>query len=191
MPAQFAIGIDLGTTNSVLAYVPLGVENATVEILPIPQLVAPSVVEARPMLPSFLYLAADHEQGTGAFDLPWNVGHAVRAKEKKKAADASGTQSVPYSVVGELARRQAAEVPTRTVVAAKSWLCHSRVDRHQPLLPFGAPAEVPKVSPVAASRRYLAAPGRGLGSGASRCPDRRAASRAHRARVVRCQRAAS
>ncbi|HEY2147906.1 MAG TPA: Hsp70 family protein [Pirellulales bacterium] len=155
MPAQFAIGIDLGTTNSVLAYVPLGVENATVEILPIPQLVAPSVVEARPMLPSFLYLAADHEQGTGAFDLPWNVGHAVRAKEKKKAADASGTQSVPYSVVGELARRQAAEAPTRTVVAAKSWLCYSRVDRHQPLLPFGAPAEVPKVSPVAASRRYL------------------------------------
>ncbi|HEX4149914.1 MAG TPA: Hsp70 family protein, partial [Pirellulales bacterium] len=34
-------------------------------------------------------------------------------------------------------------------------LCHSRVDRHQPILPFGAPAEVEKVSPVEASRRYL------------------------------------
>ena len=57
--------------------------------------------------------------------------------------------------VGELARQQAADVPTRTVAAAKSWLCYSRVDRHQPILPFGAPAEVEKVSPVAASRRYL------------------------------------
>ena len=40
------------------------VENAAVEILPVPQLVAPSVVEARPMLPSFLYLAAEHERGS-------------------------------------------------------------------------------------------------------------------------------
>src|SRR6185436_7241901 len=35
------------------------------------------------------------------------------------------------------------------------WLCHSRVDRHQSILPWGAPADVPKVSPVTASRRYL------------------------------------
>ncbi len=33
-----------------------------------------------------------------------------------------------------LARRQAAEVPDRTVAAAKSWLAHSRVDRRQPIL---------------------------------------------------------
>src|SRR4029079_7743551 len=38
---------------------------------------------------------------------------------------------------------------------AKSWLCNSRVDRHQSILPWGAPADVPKVSPVMASRRYL------------------------------------
>ena len=135
MSAKYVIGIDLGTTNSAVAYAPVGVEGAAVEILPIPQLVAASAVEARPMLPSFLYLAADHERGAAAFDLPW---------EKKSE-----------QVVGELARRQAADVPTRTVVAAKSWLCHSRVDRHQAILPFGAPLEVPKISPVAASRRYL------------------------------------
>jgi molecular chaperone DnaK (HSP70) len=64
---------------------------------------------------------------------------------QKKCADA----------VGVLARRQAAEVPTRTVAAAKSWLAHSRVDRRQPILPFNAPAEVAKVSPVEASRCYL------------------------------------
>src|SRR5688572_9403117 len=131
MPTRYVLGIDLGTTNSVLAYAPLGVDNAQVEILPIPQLVAPSVVETRPALPSFLYLAAEHEAAAGNFNLPW--------------ADARDF------VVGELARRQAADVPTRTVVAAKSWLCHHGVDRHQALLPFNAPPDVPKTSPVAAS----------------------------------------
>ena len=57
--------------------------------------------------------------------------------------------------VGEFARRHGAEVPERTVGAAKSWLAHSRVDRHQPLLPWGASADVPKISPVTASQRYL------------------------------------
>src|SRR5205823_10544500 len=118
-------------------------------------------VESRPMLPSFLYLATEDERSSHAYDLPWdkNVGPAGRAKASKAATADSGTHSVPYSssdhVVGELARKQAADVPTRTVVAAKSWLCYSRVDRHQPILPFGAPAEVQKVSPVAASRTYL------------------------------------
>jgi hypothetical protein len=46
-------------------------------------------------------------------------------------------------------------VPDRTVGAAKSWLCHSRVDRHQPILPWNAPAGVPKISPVTAATRYL------------------------------------
>jgi molecular chaperone DnaK (HSP70) len=135
MAQKYLLGIDLGTTNSVLAYVPLGVDDAKVEILPIPQLVAASVVEPRPMLPSFLYLAAEQERASGIYDLPWEQG-------------------CDYAV-GELARKQAADVPTRTVVAAKSWLCYSHVDRHQPILPYGAPAEVAKTSPVAASRRYL------------------------------------
>jgi hypothetical protein len=135
MTAKYVLGIDLGTTNSVLAFAPLGVENAAVQTLPIPQLVGASAVESRPMLPSFLYLAAEHERSSGAYDLPWEKG-------------------CDYAV-GELARKQAADVPTRTVVAAKSWLCNSHVDRHQPILPFGAPAEVAKTSPVAASRRYL------------------------------------
>jgi hypothetical protein len=135
MAASYVLGIDLGTTNSVLAYAPLGVENAEVEILPIPQLVAPSVVESRPALPAFLYRAAEHEQDSGAYDLPWAEGRDF--------------------AVGELARRQSADVPTRTVAAAKSWLAHSRVDRHQPILPYNAPDEVAKISPVTASRRYL------------------------------------
>lgn len=137
MAAKYILGIDLGTTNSVISYVPLGTEEPEVAVLEIPQLVATGTVESRRALPSFLYLPSEHERGTGdgSFDLPWasNVDVAV----------------------GELARRQAAEVPDRTIGAAKSWLCHSRVDRHQPILPWGAPDEVDKLSPVTASQRYL------------------------------------
>ena len=132
---SYILGIDLGTTNSVLAYAPLSAEQPAVKILPIPQLVAPGVVEERTTLPSYLYLAAEHETAGGAFDLPWSKGNAF--------------------AVGELARRKSAEAPQRVVSGAKSWLSHSRVDRHQPILPWQAPAEVPKISPVTASRRYL------------------------------------
>ncbi len=135
MPAKYVIGIDLGTTNSVLCFTPLEADQPRLELLPIPQLVATATIEPRTMLPSFLYLAAGHERGGGALDLPW-------------AADRD-------FAVGELARRQGAEAPDRTVAAAKSWLCHSRVDRRQPILPWNAPAEVPKISPVTASQRYL------------------------------------
>lgn len=135
-PAQYVIGIDLGTTNCALAYVPLGEESATAQILPIPQLVGASTVESRDLLPSFLYLGTEAETSASSLDLPW----------KKKATLA----------VGELARRQAAEVPTRTVAGAKSWLCHGAVDRQQPILPWNAPADVPKLSPVAASAKFLA-----------------------------------
>ena len=134
MTAKYVLGIDLGTTNSVLAYASLDAGEPRVEILPIPQLVSADTIESRTMLPSFTYLANEHEAG-GALDLPWAAGRTF--------------------AVGEFARRHAAEVPDRTVGAAKSWLAYSRVDRHQPILPWGAPAGVPKISPVVAAQRYL------------------------------------
>ena len=135
MTARYVLGIDLGTTNSVIAYTPLDAEEPAVQILPIPQLVAAGTVESLGSLASFLYLAREHEIGQGTFDLPWAEGRDF--------------------AVGELARRQAAEVPDRTVGAAKSWLCHGRVDRRGEILPWNAPAGVPKISPVTATRRYL------------------------------------
>ncbi len=87
------------------------------------------------MLPSFTYLANPNEAQGGALDLPWAAGRDY--------------------AVGEYARRQGAEVPDRTVGAAKSWLAYSRVDRHQPILPWGGAGSVGKISPVAASQRYL------------------------------------
>ncbi|NCC49859.1 MAG: Hsp70 family protein [Spartobacteria bacterium] len=136
MNAKFSIGIDLGTTNSVLAYTPLDVEEPHIELLPIPQLVAASTVENRPMLPSFLYISTEEEAQAGSCDLPWAAGN--------------------HFAVGAYARAQAADVPRRTVAAAKSWLCHSRVDRRKEILPWNAPEDVAKVSPVTATQRYLA-----------------------------------
>jgi molecular chaperone DnaK (HSP70) len=127
--------MDLGTTNSVLAYTPIGEEVAAPRVLPIPQLAAPSTVEPREMLPSFLYQATDAERQGHVLDLPWSQDHDY--------------------ALGQLAQKQSADVPTRTVAGAKSWLAHSRVDRRSPILPWNAPADVPKVSPVEASRRYL------------------------------------
>jgi hypothetical protein len=135
MTAKYILGIDLGTTNCVLAYVAVDSESPQVELLGIPQLVAANTVENRATLPSFLYVAPEHETASGALGVPWN--------------------EAPQYAVGEYARRRGAELPDRTVVAAKSWLGHSGVDRRQPLLPYGAPEEVSKISPVAASQRYL------------------------------------
>jgi hypothetical protein len=136
--AQYSIGIDLGTTNSVLAYTALtGDKTAPPQVLPIPQFTAPATVEPRSTLPSFLYLATDAEIAGKSYDLPWD--------KKVTRKDA----------VGALAQKQSADVPTRTVVGAKSWLAYSKVDRRTPILPWNAPADVPKISPVDASRRYL------------------------------------
>ena len=133
--AQFAAGIDLGTTNSVVAYVRLDQENAPVELLEIQQLTGPATIDNRKSLPSFCYLATDAEVEKAAYDVPWESGRRY--------------------VIGDLARRQSADVPTRTVAAAKSWLAYSRVDRREPILPWNAPSDVEKISPVEASRRYL------------------------------------
>ncbi|WP_437192754.1 Hsp70 family protein [Planctomicrobium sp. SH527] len=132
MSAEYVIGIDLGTTNSVVSYCAANAEFPQMELLSIPQLVAPGTIEARASLPSFLYLAPQEDAG---FALPW--------ADKRDY------------VVGEWARRQAAEAPDRTVTGAKSWLCYSRVDRHQAILPWGAPEEVRKISPVTASQYCL------------------------------------
>ncbi len=137
MSSRFILGIDLGTTNSALAVIerPTGDEPPTASILPIPQLAAPNSVLERSTLPSFLYLSTPGELPEGALDLPWATGRTF--------------------MVGAGARERGAEVPLRLVGSAKSWLGHGGVDRRAPLLPFQAPPEVEKVSPITASIRYL------------------------------------
>jgi molecular chaperone DnaK (HSP70) len=131
----FVVGIDLGTTNSAVAFCDGRAEDPRIEMFQIPQVIRPGAIESRSVLPSFLYLPAQTEVAPGALALPWG-----------------GPGSY---AVGEFARAHGWQVPTRLVSSAKSWLCHSGVDRTAPLLPWQAPDEVPKVSPVEASARYL------------------------------------
>jgi molecular chaperone DnaK (HSP70) len=136
--SRYVVGIDLGTTNSALAYVDTGSaesEDATPATLPIPQVVQPGVVEERPLLPSFLYLPGPNELPAGSLKLPW-------------VADRD------YAV-GEFARNFGGQVPTRLVSSAKSWLCHPGIDRRGPVLPWRAPETVRHISPLDASTLYL------------------------------------
>jgi len=137
---KYVIGIDLGTTNSALAYAEIRADAdpfapANVELLAIPQLENPGEVRDEGLLPSFLYLpgAADFPEGTIA--LPWDAQRSY--------------------VVGRLAQTRGVENAGRLVSSAKSWLSFSGVDRTAALLPFRAPDGVEKISPVEASRRYL------------------------------------
>src|SRR5919197_1046923 len=137
--ARYALGIDLGTTHSALSYLNLEEgrpRGAAQPVLPIPQLTAPGTIEERQLLPSFLYLPSSQEFPAEALKLPWN----------DEAAPA---------IVGELARSHGAKVPARLVSSAKSWLCHPGVDRRAALLPWQAPEEVRRVSPLDASAQYL------------------------------------
>jgi molecular chaperone DnaK (HSP70) len=133
MDGEFTIGIDLGTTNCALAF---ATDAAPQPVpLPIAQIVAPGELGEHTLLPSFLYFPAEAQFAAGALALPWYP--AAR------------------DVVGVLARAQGAATPARLVSSAKSWLSHAGVDRRGEILPWQAPDEVPKVSPVQAAARYL------------------------------------
>ena len=70
---RYIVGIDLGTTNSALAYVDLtgdGSESRQIRFLDILQLTAPGELSRRPILPSFLYLPGPYELPTGSTSLP-------------------------------------------------------------------------------------------------------------------------
>jgi molecular chaperone DnaK (HSP70) len=137
MSSSFIIGIDLGTTNCALAFAnPAdGADVPTVDF-PIQQLQRPGEVAALPLLPSYLYVSGDHELPPGSTQLPWGES--------------------PRLIAGAFARWQGSRVPGRLIASAKSWLCHPGVDRSAPILPWGAPVDVIKISPVDASARLLA-----------------------------------
>ena len=132
--ARFSIGIDLGTTNCALAFVPLHGE-ARSEVLGIPQWDSPSAITESVALPSFLYLP----------------------EEAAAAQIQYGEAKNEEWIVGRLARKKAAELPGRVVHSAKSWLCHHTSDRSARFLPWGSDdiARDSKISPVRASALIL------------------------------------
>ncbi|HEY3800985.1 MAG TPA: Hsp70 family protein [Kofleriaceae bacterium] len=139
MAARYLIGIDLGTTNSAVAFVDTRAADARVRVFEVPQLIAPGDVAPRRQLPSFVYLAGEIDLAPHETALPW------------KPADPAAKLRV---VVGELARNQGARMASRMISSAKSWLCHPGVDRNAPILPWGD-SDGPKLSPVTAQAQVL------------------------------------
>lgn len=136
--SRYTVGIDLGTTNCVLAYVDHQAPAPAPRLFAIPQLVAPGEIAALPALPSFIYLPEDGESSPDQLRLPWQT----------KASN-------PTSALGAWARDLAAKAPDKVVASAKSWLCSERIDRHAPCLPTTAPAQARKISPVSAAQMIL------------------------------------
>lgn len=135
--AKYIIGIDLGTTNSVVAFAAIEDleknDPAPIRIFRVPQRVDAASIENRDILPSFILVPGSQDQKPRG--MPWDPDCRT--------------------VVGEFARDRGAEVPAQLISSAKSWLCHDLVDRNGPILPWQAPAEIQKCSPVQASAMIL------------------------------------
>jgi hypothetical protein len=127
------VGIDLGTTNTVVTHAALAdleKDHPKVDIFPIVQELAQGALEEKEVLPSFLF-----ERVTEKPVLPWKGEHAF--------------------IVGEYARERGSEVPARLVASAKSWLCNPRINRSDAILPWNAPEGAKKISPLQAIAEYL------------------------------------
>ncbi|WP_297365862.1 Hsp70 family protein, partial [Thauera sp.] len=137
--ARYTVGIDLGTSNTVVAFAAEGDDR--IQLLEVDQLVGHGEVAARTLLPSLRYHPAAGELDAAGLRLPWPDAPPAGA---------------PPAVIGRFARELGAQVPGRAVASAKSWLSHAGVDRNAAILPWGAAEDVAKVSPVVASASYLA-----------------------------------
>lgn len=138
MNSKYIIGIDLGTTHCVAAYTladPPENQEPEIHLLPIPQVVAAGEVAEQELLPSFLFMPGPHDVPPDSLNLPWN----------RDMTDA----------VGRFARDRGSELPARLVASAKSWLCNPGVDRSADILPWDAPDDARRISPLEATSRYL------------------------------------
>ncbi len=140
---QFLIGIDLGTTHTVVAYSDIGdgIEKSAISIFNIDQLIGPGEVVRKPLLPSFRFHPSNQQVSEQDLTLPW-LNHPVEG-------------DLSHVIIGEWARELGSKVEGRQVVSAKSWLSHSGVDRTEDILPWAAANEVERVSPIVASASYL------------------------------------
>ena len=130
-------GIDLGTTNSALAFASVSEDGESNEfgVFEVPQLVASGQIEARQTLPSFIYLPSEHEIAGMDTSLPWD--------------------EVNLSAVGAYARAEGSKKPDRQISSAKSWLSQDGLERRKAILPWKGAEDLTKMSPVNASTQYL------------------------------------
>ncbi|WP_038179804.1 Hsp70 family protein [Vibrio rhizosphaerae] len=140
---HYLVGIDLGTTNTVVAYCENGpdLSDCPIQLFDIDQLIGPGEVARKPTLPSFRFHPAAGQYHPTDASLPWT--------HQPVAGDFTPV------IIGEWARELGAQVEGRQVVSAKSWLSHPAVDRYDAILPWSAAQDVEKVSPLIASASYL------------------------------------
>jgi molecular chaperone DnaK (HSP70) len=134
---HYLVGIDLGTTHTVVAYAQTDNPSREIQIFQIEQLIAPGQVAARSLLPSVRYHPADGELSEDDLSFP------------------NGASLGDTAIIGEAARLLGAKTKGRFVTSAKSWLSHPSVDHNADILPWGSNDDVSKVSPIAASASYL------------------------------------
>lgn len=131
--SHYFVGIDLGTTHTVVAYAAVNDPEKQIHLFEIPQLISPGEVADRPLLPSVRYHPASGEL----------------------SADSGFLNTEDGAVLGEAARIFGAKTQGRLVTSAKSWLSHTAVDHTAAILPWGSDDSVFKVSPLDASASYL------------------------------------
>ncbi len=135
---SYIIGIDLGTTNCTLAYTPVEAEEAAplqVSQLDIQQIVNAQTPGNSLSLPSFIYYPLAEELKSKIAEIPWDTARTY--------------------AIGTFARDRGAELPTRLIASAKSWLCHPGIDRREKILPLEAEEEGNRMSPLEACAEIL------------------------------------
>jgi molecular chaperone DnaK (HSP70) len=136
MTTRFSLGIDLGTTNSAIAFTDLDSDQA--EVVEVTQILGPNQIGEKPTLPSALYIPHPNEFPENSFPLPWedDIGDAT--------------------IIGHFAREHGVLIPDRLITSAKSWLSNPHIDPGRPSLPWRSEIQDEKLSPFECSRRYLA-----------------------------------
>ena len=119
---RYTVGIDLGTSNTVVAYVEAG--SDAIRVFDVEQLVGPGAVAAQPLLPSVRYHPA-------AGELPPDTAAAVGGPRESERGRCDAGRDRPR-----------AHARSRRCRAARhereSWLSHASVDRLAAILPWGA-----------------------------------------------------
>lgn len=133
--SKYIIGIDLGTTNCTLAYAFRDDEDTDIKQFSIPQLTAAGVESNSFSLPSFIYFPLSEELKAQQAAISWNASGAF--------------------CIGTFARNRGAELPSRLIASAKSWLCYAGQDRREALLPFASEDVHTKISPLDACSELL------------------------------------
>lgn len=132
--AKYLIGIDLGTTNCTMAFSQIE-SHSDIKQFAIPQITASGTQDDKLTLPSFLYFPLPEELKTKVAGISWDPKRSL--------------------CVGAFSQQRGAELPTRLITSAKSWLCHQGIDRREAVLPIDAEDDLVKLSPLDACAELL------------------------------------